>query len=198
MAAAVAALRRSLILLRQPVADFRVVISFLLLSVFLIRQGFGFADDQTAESRNLAYLAFGWCAVAVGAWLRSWSAGVLRKGCDLTTSGPYSVCRHPLYLGSFLLLVGFCHLLGRPAEYGPIVAVIGLVHLVTMHNEEIRLAVKFGDRWTDYARQTPMFVPWRLGSYSAARWSIRQWLRAREYRALATSAFGVFALELLR
>jgi protein-S-isoprenylcysteine O-methyltransferase Ste14 len=198
MTAAVAALRRTLTSLRQPVADFRVVISFILISVFLIRQVFGFAGDQTDDSRSLAYLAFGWCAVAAGACLRSWSAGVLRKGCDLTTSGPYSICRHPLYLGSFLLLVGFCHLLGRPAEYGPIVLTIGLVHVVTMHNEEIRLAARFGDRWTEYARRTPMFVPWRIGSYSAARWSIRQWIRAREYRALLTSAFGVFALELLR
>jgi len=184
--------------LRQKVADWRVVISFILLSVFLVRRAGLLGSDGVVPAASLAYLAFGWLTVAVGAWLRSWSAGVLRKGCDLTTSGPYSICRHPLYLGSFLLLVGFCHLLGRPAEYGPIVATIGLVHVVTMHNEEIRLAVRFGDRWSVYAGRTPMLVPWRFGSYSAARWSIRQWLRAREYRALATSALGVFALELLR
>ena len=192
----IASLRRLLVSLRQPVADFRVVISFILLSIFLVRRAGQLGVDGAPAT--WAYLAFGWCAVAVGAWLRSWSAGILRKGCDLTMSGPYSVCRHPLYLGSFLMLVGFCHLLGRPAEYGPIVATIGLVHLVTMHNEELRLAVRFGERWTDYVRRTPMIVPWRLGSYAAARWSVRVWLRAREYRALATSIAGLFALEMLR
>src|SRR5688500_5819202 len=134
----IASLRRLLVACRQPVADFRVVISFILLSIFLIRRAGQLGSDGSPPPATWTYLAFGWCAVAVGAWRRSWSAGILRKGCDLTMSGPYSVCRHPLYLGSFLMLVGFCHLLGRPAEYGPIVAVIGLVHLVTMLNEELR------------------------------------------------------------
>jgi protein-S-isoprenylcysteine O-methyltransferase Ste14 len=193
-----ATLRRLVASLRQPVADWRVVISFVLLSVFVLRRAGQLGADGLAPPASFAYLAFGWCAVAVGAWLRSWSAGVLRKGCDLAIGGPYSVCRHPLYLGSFLMLVGFCHLLAPPAEYGPIVALIGLVHLVTMHNEEVRLAARFGDRWTDYTRHTPMIVPWRVASYTAARWNVRVWLRAREYRALATSLAGLFLLELLR
>jgi len=193
-----ASLRPLLASLRQRVADWRVVVSFVLLSVFLLRRAGRLGADGFAAPDSTAYLATGWCAVAAGAWIRSWSAGVLRKGCDLATGGPYSVCRHPLYLGSFLMLVGFCHLLAPPIEYGPIVAAIGLVHLVTMQNEESRLAARFGARWIDYAGRTPMIVPWRPASYAAARWNVRVWLRAREYRAMATSLLGLFALELLR
>jgi protein-S-isoprenylcysteine O-methyltransferase Ste14 len=184
--------------LRQKIADWRVVISFVLLTVFLLRRAGKLGADGTAAPDSAAYLAIGWFAVLLGAWLRSWSAGILRKGCDLSTSGPYSLCRHPLYLGSFLMLVGFCHLLAPPVEYGPIVAAIALVHLATMQNEETRLAARFGARWTDYARRTPMIVPWRPAAFAAARWNVRVWLRAREYRAMASSLLGLFALEWLR
>src|SRR5262245_25527256 len=45
--------------------------------------------------------------VVVGLMIRSWAAGTLRKQKELATTGPYAWVRHPLYFGSFLMMVGF-------------------------------------------------------------------------------------------
>ena len=43
----------------------------------------------------------------VGLAIRIWAAGCLRKFEQLTLSGPYLWSRNPLYLGSFLIGLGF-------------------------------------------------------------------------------------------
>jgi len=45
--------------------------------------------------------------IFAGIFLRTWSAGCIVKKSKLTTLGPYSIVRHPLYLGSFLTGIGF-------------------------------------------------------------------------------------------
>src|SRR5439155_3013450 len=47
-------------------------------------------------------------AVALpGLLLRAWASGHLRKNEMLATTGPYAYTRNPLYLGSFLIGLGF-------------------------------------------------------------------------------------------
>src|SRR5499427_1021080 len=47
-------------------------------------------------------------AVALpGLLLRAWASGHLRKNEALATTGPYAYTRNPLYLGSFLIGIGF-------------------------------------------------------------------------------------------
>ena len=43
-----------------------------------------------------------------GLALRSWAAGTLHKRTQLATSGPYALVRHPLYIGSLFMMLGFC------------------------------------------------------------------------------------------
>lgn len=87
---------------------------------------------------------------------------------ELNTSGLYSVVRHPLYLGNFLLWMGptlFCRSL-------PLAVIVMLVFWVyyerIMLAEEQQLRVQFGERFEEWARQTPAFVPrlsqWRKPS----------------------------------
>ncbi|MDQ3012472.1 MAG: hypothetical protein M3X11_17405, partial [Acidobacteriota bacterium] len=42
-----------------------------------------------------------------GALIRAWASGHFRKNKNLAISGPYAYTRNPLYLGSFILGVGF-------------------------------------------------------------------------------------------
>ena len=52
-------------------------------------------------------LVIGGAIALLGLALRAWAAGHIRKNAALATSGPYSYTRNPLYLGSFLLGLGF-------------------------------------------------------------------------------------------
>jgi len=45
--------------------------------------------------------------IVVGLLLRLWANGYAIKMDKLTTSGPYSFIRHPLYLGTMFLAIGF-------------------------------------------------------------------------------------------
>src|SRR5574340_761522 len=42
-----------------------------------------------------------------GEWLRLWAAGHLRKNKQLTTTGPYSYVKNPLYIGTLLITIGY-------------------------------------------------------------------------------------------
>src|SRR6476619_6690809 len=57
--------------------------------------------DPTAAS-----LAIGGAVAAIGEGLRIWAAGHLEKGREVTTSGPYALTRHPLYVGSTIIGLG--------------------------------------------------------------------------------------------
>ncbi|HEU4837195.1 MAG TPA: methyltransferase, partial [Pyrinomonadaceae bacterium] len=52
-------------------------------------------------------LLIGASVSVLGLALRAWAAGHIRKNAQLATSGPYAFTRNPLYLGSFLLGLGF-------------------------------------------------------------------------------------------
>ena len=51
-------------------------------------------------------------AIALGLLIRSWSAAILQKRTVLGTEGPYSSRRHPLYLGSMLMVPGLADVVG--------------------------------------------------------------------------------------
>src|SRR6266700_3810098 len=84
----------------------------------------GYSEWMRRNRRNIGIpllLAAGWLArldrsmalsstviVATGEMLRIWAAGHLQKERILTTGGPYRFIRNPLYLGSFLIGIGFC------------------------------------------------------------------------------------------
>jgi protein-S-isoprenylcysteine O-methyltransferase Ste14 len=129
--------------------------------------------------------------VLSGLGLRSWAAGTLRKGQSLTTTGPYSLCRHPLYLGTVLLLTGGSVLV--PALL-PGLALAVAITWITMGREERRLEVKYGSAWKEYLARTPRVIPWRLPHLIAGEWRLRQWLRSREYNAVGASVLAAVAI----
>ena len=160
--------------------------------VFATPPKFGWWRDPSIQG----YL--GLALVLVGLLIRSWAAGVLPKGLDLATTGPYSLCRHPLYLGSFLLMAGFCMLLGYVHDYVVIFGPIVFIYYLTMRKEEHRLLGKYGARWSEYSAQSSMFFPWKLWRFKAATWSAARWWKCREYRAVLCSLAGLAAAEIWR
>ena len=121
----------------------------------------------------------------VGETLRVWAAGHLEKGREVTASGPYRLTRHPLYVGSSIIGVGFAI-----ASASVIVAGLVIVYLVltigsAITREESHLTEKFGAAYPEY----------RDGRTDAVRrFSLARVQHNREYRALLGLALALALL----
>ncbi len=148
-------------------------------------------------------LMAGMTVTAVGLVLRGWSAGIIRKGEVLTTSGPYAFMRNPLYVGSFLIGAGLAVAGGSGLWLVLFVGFFVVVYGPTIAAEAERLTERFGQRYVDYSAAVPAYVP-RLtpyrgkdaGDVAAFAWS--QYRRNREWEALlgAVGAYAALALKL--
>jgi protein-S-isoprenylcysteine O-methyltransferase Ste14 len=91
------------------------------------------------------------------AWATSFISG--HKSSELITTGPYSLCRNPLYFFSLILAVG----LGFCTETITVPVVIGLALLPIYHfqikREEKLLAGVFGPDYDAYLATIPRFLP---------------------------------------
>jgi protein-S-isoprenylcysteine O-methyltransferase Ste14 len=136
---------------------------------------------------NWLTLAIGGAVALLGLALRAWSAGHIRKNAQLATSGPYAYTRNPLYLGSFLLGVGFTIASGQWWLAIPFAALFLGIYFPVMRVESAHLAKSFGDDFKDYASAVPLFFP-RLSPYRdekrlGAKFDASLYLRYREYNA---------------
>jgi len=125
-------------------------------------------------------------AVSVpGLALRAWASGHLRKNEALATTGPYAYTRNPLYLGSFLIGLGFTIASGRFLLVLIFFVMIAGIYLPVMRVESATLADLFGKKYDRYAREVPLLFP-RLTPYRRTvqtTFDRTLYLRYREYRA---------------
>jgi hypothetical protein len=132
-------------------------------------------------------LAIGAAIALPGLALRAWASGHLRKNDALAITGPYAYTRNPLYLGSFLMGVGFTVASGRPF-LGIIFAALFLgIYVPVMRVESATLARLFGKRFQRYVKAVPLFLP-RLSPYhgkttNPARFDATLYKRYREHQA---------------
>lgn len=132
-------------------------------------------------------LAVGGVVALFGLALRAWAAGHIRKNAELAVSGPYAYTRNPLYLGSFLLGIGFTVASGQPL-LGLLFAALFLgIYLPVMRVEAATLSRLFGEDYRRYSSAVPLFlprlVPYRAAGARGARFDASLYLRYREYRA---------------
>lgn len=136
-------------------------------------------------------------SILTGLTVRGWAAGALHKSETLTQGGPYALVRNPLYVGSFLMMFGFCVLLRDiPTALfvaGPMVAIYWLTTL----REEKNLANMFADSWPDYQRLVPRFMPKLFSAGMFEGWSLKQWRKNREYEAILATLAGLIAIHFL-
>jgi protein-S-isoprenylcysteine O-methyltransferase Ste14 len=124
-----------------------------------------------------------------GEALRIWAAGHLDKGREITTSGPYRVVRHPLYLGSAIIAAGFA--IATATWMVALIAAgyLGLTYAAAIATEEATLDARFGGAYSAYREGRAQTME---RSFSASRV-----MANREYRAVAglIVAFGLLALK---
>ena len=87
------------------------------------------------------------------------------KNVKLTTTGPYSLCRHPLYLFSIVGVVGVGFMLQSVVYTVVLTSVTFLIHLYGIRKEEAYLSDKFGEAYVAYRNSTPRFIPMNFRAF---------------------------------
>lgn len=139
-------------------------------------------------------LAAGALVAVPGLALRAAAAGHVRKNAELTTTGPYAYVRHPLYVGSVIIALGFA-VAARSPWIGLLMAVVFFaLYVPVMRSEERYLGSQFPE-FDDYARRVPAFLP-RLTRATEERGAFSRalYLKHREYNALLGAAAVLAAL----
>ena len=133
-------------------------------------------------------IAAGSAIALLGVLIRAWATGHIVKNTTLTTTGPYAHTRNPLYLGSFLLALGFA----LAAHWIAVLAVIGfwlLVYGPTITREREFLRGVYGAAYAEYEANVPAFLPrlsaWRgpAGADRSGGFSLALYLRHNEWQA---------------
>jgi protein-S-isoprenylcysteine O-methyltransferase Ste14 len=176
----------------------RVRITLAVSAVFLVKNGLEGIEPHGLFAYRDPVAVAGCMLIFAGLAIRSWSAGILRKNRELTTTGPYAIVRNPLYIGSFLIMCGFCTLISHLGNMFIILGPIAALYYLQVLHEERHLAELFESRWADYARSVPRFFPRSISRAAFATWDARQWLGSREYNALGATLLGMLAVELWR
>uniref|UniRef100_A0A7V4G665 DUF1295 domain-containing protein n=1 Tax=Desulfobacca acetoxidans TaxID=60893 RepID=A0A7V4G665_9BACT len=119
-----------------------------------------------------------------------------QKAVSLNTTGIYSVVRHPLYLGNFLIWLGLAGFTGLWWFILLIVCFFCLFYERIMVAEENFLAGQFGEEFFAWVRETPAIIPrWRNWRPSPLPFSWRAAVR-REYRGFTAVILGYYVLML--
>jgi len=112
----------------------------------------------------------------VGQVFRIYAAGFIHKNKQLASTGPYALVRHPLYLGNFLILIGFT--LACANLY--VVAVVVLFFLVwypaAIAYEDSKLERIFEDEWRAWSKNIRAIIPgkFRWADLKAEGWDTYQ------------------------
>lgn len=140
---------------------------------------------------------FGIPFIIAGELIRLWANGYAIKSEKLTTSGPYAFVRHPLYLGTTLLAVGFIVLL-KIYYVGPaLLVVMAFVYYETIKKEEGMLEGKFKE-YADYRKKVPTMIPTLFPYRGGEKWgfSFERLIRSQEYKPLLWIAVLVIVFYL--
>lgn len=133
-----------------------------------------------------ASLAVGAAVAIFGELIRIWAAGHLEKGREVTVSGPYRLTRHPLYLGSAIMGVGFAIASANRLTAALVVVYLVLTLTSAMSSEERHLTEKFGEAYPEYREGRAPEV--------ARRFSLTRVFANREYRAVGGLALSLALL----
>jgi len=104
-----------------------------------------------------------------------------QKASQLNTTGMYSLCRNPLYLGNFVMVSGLLLFLQSPLTLALLAMFFWIYYERIILREEEFLREKFGDEYLRWTERTPVIFPrfsnWEKTSFP---FSARTVLR-REY-----------------
>lgn len=108
---------------------------------------------------------------------------------ELVTRGFYAHTRNPMYVGNFMVVLGFTLVLGSVGVLALVVPFFAWVYLAITTAEEAYLRDKFGAAYDDYAHRVNRFIPDFRGIKESLSEFEYDWRRAlvKEYNTLCFS-----------
>jgi protein-S-isoprenylcysteine O-methyltransferase Ste14 len=145
-------------------------------------------ESTTAFLLELAGYLFLLAGLAIRIWCIFYIGG--RKSRQIVTQGPYSICRNPLYMGTFLLAIGAGLCFENLIMLAMCVPIVLITHFVVVRMEEAHLEASFGEEYTRYKRRVPKYWP-RLRNYESPETVP---VSVRAIRRIAIDTAGVLLL----
>lgn len=131
----------------------------------ILRQGIGLLLVAVCAhfAKPTAYMvSIGLTLAVLGQLFRIYAAGFIHKNKQLATNGPYALVRHPLYLGNFMILIGFA--LAAANLY--VWIAVGLFFLIwypaAIAYEDSKLERIFEDEWRSWSKNIRALIPGRF------------------------------------
>lgn len=128
-----------------------------------------FSEDRDSFSIG-AIIGIG--LLIIGLAVRTWAVQELGKyftptvqiqsDHELITTGPFSIIRHPSYLGAFLAVTSFALILQVYIGYLIAIIAMGIAYKVRIAIEEKELTAHFGVLYQNYSKRTKKMIPFIL------------------------------------
>ena len=170
---------------------------------------FLYCTDDIAEKSKIIWNSIAICCTIFGYIVRCYTIATTPKGTSgrnrdkqiadfLNSTGIYSLVRHPLYLGNYLIWIGIV-IFSYNLYFIIIVSLLfWLYYERIMLVEEFFLQHKYGKRFLEWSELTPAFFPnFRHYIKSNIAFSFKTILR-REYSGLLATVIGFVFIDLTR
>jgi len=112
---------------------------------------------------GLILITFGIILIFWTSWLQfkigKGTTGFSEPTKKLVTYGPYGIVRNPMMEGQFLFFTGIGFLLDILSIFIILVLLIPAIHAFTIFIEEPNLKRRFGQKYIDYCKNVPRWLP---------------------------------------
>ena len=116
---------------------------------------------STESTTAFVVESVGYVFLLVGLLIRIWCTFYIggRKSIELITTGPYSICRNPLYIGTFILAIGVGLCFENLLIILLVLVIIIPAHMIVIRMEETHLESVFGKHYLMYKQRVSRFWP---------------------------------------
>ena len=129
----------------------RQSIGIILVSVFCF---------ETSSYSIIPYASnFAISIILLGLATRMYASGFVLKNKELSTTGPYTFMRHPLYTGNIMILIGLCLINGFFWSFITAFIFLWFYYPTAIEYEDRKLQSLFPDTWEEWASMTPALMP---------------------------------------
>jgi protein-S-isoprenylcysteine O-methyltransferase Ste14 len=146
---------------RRAIFEWRGLASGVVFLPVVIAAGFSRPWIVDGSEFDVAAKLLAWLALGSGIVIRLWATLYIggRKSTELVRSGPYALCRHPLYVASFLIAASLAGFLQSASILAAALALAAIYATTVIPSEERHVLGRFGNAYRAYARATPRFIP---------------------------------------